>query len=72
MLTTTDIVWAVLAALVIRDLVIVALDWLANTLEHRRFIKELDEVLEDIEYNQARQRHPATRKRAVKKTTKRK
>jgi hypothetical protein len=72
MLTTLDIVVAVLAALVIRDLVIVALDWLANTLAQRRFVKELDEVIEEYEYNRARERHPATRKRAVKKTTKRK
>jgi hypothetical protein len=72
MLTTLDIVIAILAALVIRDLVVVALDWLSNTLAHRRFVKELDDVLEELEYNQTRQRHPATRKRAVKKTAKRK
>jgi hypothetical protein len=72
MLTTLDIVIAILAALVIRDLVVVALDWLSNTLAHRRFVKELDDVLEELEYNQTRQRHPATRKRAVKKTAKKK
>ena len=72
MLTILDIVVAVLAALVIHDLVVVALDWLSNTLAHRKFVKELDEVLEEYEYNRARERHPATRKRAVKKTAKRK
>lgn len=72
MLTIVDVIIAILTALIIRDLVVVALDWLSNTLANRRFIKELDEIMEEYEYNSAKQRHPATRNRAVKKTVKRK
>jgi len=71
MVTTSDIIIAVLLALVIRDLVGLALEWLADTLEHRRFVKELDELLEEIEERNTRAKHPAGKKRAVKKATKR-
>lgn len=72
MLTTSDVVIAVLIALVIRDIVTVGLGWLAHTLTSRRMLKELDELLEDIEVQQARLKHPAGKKRAVKKAVKKK
>lgn len=70
MLTTTDIIFAVLIALSLREILVVGLDWLVNTIENRRFRKELDELFEELEEAQARAKHPAGRKRAVKKAVK--
>lgn len=72
MLTVSDIIVAIVIALAIRDVVVLGLEWLADTIENRRFVKQLDELIDDIAKSNAKKIHPAGRKRVVKKVAKRK
>jgi hypothetical protein len=67
MLTTNDIIIGVFIAFVLRDVLTTVLDYTADIIERRRVNKALEEYFDELDRVETQKKHPAGRKRTVKK-----